>query len=343
MKAVRKQTEGPGNIALCDIPEPSIDHEDQVKIAVRSSGICGTDLHIRDGDYGINPPVTLGHEICGDVIEVGGAVTRIRRGDRVTVNPTANGACGKCRFCRVGAFYFCPSRASVGSGRDGGFADYLVVPSDIVFPLPDTVTYDTGALVEPFACCVNAVCQKSDISPGSVVLVCGPGPIGLMCAALAVRSGAQVVVAGTDADSDRLETASELGVLATVDVSQTDVVDLTRVLSDGYGADVVIDCGGTQGSVSQCLLAAANMGQYTQVALIDHPFEIDWGRIIYKQLRVQGTIGSDRPSWDRAYHLVRTGQIDLGQFISHRHGLEDWEIAFANADEKRGLKQLLCP
>jgi L-iditol 2-dehydrogenase len=341
VKALQKIAEGPGNLALRDVQEPAVE-KDEVKIAVRAGGICGTDMHIRDGGYGSNPPVTLGHEICGDVVEVGTNVSHIQIGDRVTVNPTANNTCGQCRYCHVGTYFFCENRKSIGSGVDGGFAEYLTAPAPLTFALPDTTSYDAGAMTEPFACCVKAVCRMTSISPGNVVLICGPGPIGLMCAWLAKQAGATTVVAGTGVDGDRLKAAASMGVEA-VNVESTDVVELLRSLSNGYGADAVIDCGGTRGSVNQCLQAAANGGQFTQVALIDHPFEIDWGRVVYKQLRVQGSIASDWPSWDQAIHLVRSCQVDLEQFVSHRHAIDDWEVAFGNAEEKVGLKQILTP
>ena len=343
MKAVRKTTEGAGGVEQCDIAEPGVTAPDHVKIAIQASGICGTDLHIREGGYGFKPPVTLGHEICGDVVEVGNTVSRVTVGDRVTVNPTANGSCGRCRYCHTGTYFFCEHRRSIGSGTDGGFAEYLTVPEHLVFALPSTVTYDAGALVEPFACCVKAVCRYSDISPGQVALVCGPGPIGLMCVWLAKQSGAQVVVAGTGVDGDRLEAARSMGADHAVNVETENVTDLIRSISGGYGADIVIDCGGTRGSVNQCLEAAANCAHYSQVALIEHPFEIDWGRIVYKQLRVQGSIATDWPSWDQAIQMIRSGQVDLEQFVSHRHTIDDWETAFDNAAGKVGLKQILKP
>ena len=343
MKALRKTTEGPGEIELCEIPEPEITAPDHVKISVKAGGICGTDLHIREGGYGFKPPVTLGHEICGDVVEVGSTVTRVDLGDRVTVNPTASGSCGQCRYCHTGTYFFCRDRKSIGSGLDGGFAEFLTVPERLAFSLPASVGYDAGALVEPFACCVKAVGRYTDIAPGNVVLICGPGPIGLMCVWLASQSGARVVVAGTGVDGDRLEAAKSLGAEKSLNVETDNVTEFIHSISDGYGADIVIDCGGTRGSVNQCLDAAANGAQFTQVALIEHPFEIDWGRIVYKQLRVQGSIATDWPSWDQAIRMVRTGQVDLARFVTHHHPLNKWEVAFDHAERKVGLKQILTP
>lgn len=342
MNALRKTTQTPGELTLCNIPEPEVT-EDDVKLRVHASGLCGTDMHIREGGYGFRPPVTLGHEIGAEIVEVGASVGSLEPGDRVTVNPTANNACGQCRFCQEGRYFFCPERRSIGSGSDGGFAEYITVPEGLAFKLPEETSYDSAAMVEPFACCVKAVCQCSPITPGTTVLLCGPGPIGLMSAWLAQRAGARVVVAGTNADDERLAAAKGIGLSETVNVEVDDVTALIHDTTSGNGADVAIDCGGTRGSVDQCLQAVADCGHITQVALIDHPFEIDWGRVIYKELTVQGSIASDWMSWEQTMTMVRGGDVDLTQFVSHHHDLASWESAFHNAENKVGLKQIIRP
>lgn len=342
MRAVRKLKPGPDNIALCDIPEPGIQHADDVKIAVQCGGLCGTDLHIRHGGYGFCAPVTLCHEFSGDVVDVGKNVEHVKPGDRVTVMPSASGSCGHCRYCQVGEYFFCPQRNSVGSMRDGGFADYCVVPHTLVFPLPNSVSYEAAALVEPLACCVKAINLNTHIAPGDLVLVSGPGPIGLMCAVLAQKAGGRVVVCGTHRDADRLKKADELGAERTVNILSENVVDIARNLSDG-GADIVIDCAGSAGSVNQCLEAVRPTGTFVQVALIDQPIQADWGKIIYKQLRVHGSIAQNWTSWYRALDLVKSNVIDLTAFVSHRLPIEDWQRAFDGAEQQQGLKYLLCP
>ncbi|MDA0711571.1 MAG: alcohol dehydrogenase catalytic domain-containing protein, partial [bacterium] len=219
MRAVRKLKTGPDHIALCDIPEPVLAHPTDVKIAVQRGGLCGTDLHIRHGGYGFDPPVTLCHELSGDVVEVGKDAHRIRPGDRVTVLPSAAGACGRCRYCQVGEYFFCSQRQSVGSKRDGGFAEFCVVPENLVFSVPASISYDAAALVEPLACCVKAVSLHTPMSPGDTVFISGPGPIGLMCATLAHLAGARVILCGTDRDTERLATARSLGIADTLDIS----------------------------------------------------------------------------------------------------------------------------
>ena len=343
MRAVRKLKNGPNNIALCDIPEPQIEHSTDVKVAVQCGGLCGTDLHIRHGGYGFSPPVTLCHEIAGDVVEMGTSVQHIQMGDRVTIMPSASGACGQCRYCQMGEYFFCTQRNSVGSKRDGGFADYCVVPENLVFPLPKSVSYDAAALVEPLACCIKAISLNTHIAPNDTVFITGPGPIGLMCATLAQLSHGNVILCGTERDTERLAKAQQLGIQHTLNINQTDPVQYTRNLTQGHGADIVIDCAGSAGAITQCLDAVRPLGTFTQVALLDHPIEVDWGKIIYKQLHVQGFIAQNWASWRKALDIVTNNIMDLTQFVSHRLPLENWEQAFDGAENQEGLKYLLMP
>ncbi len=328
---------------LCDIPEPEITGPECVKIAVRRGGICGTDLHILEGGYGFLPPVTLGHEISGEVVEVGRSVHRASVGDRVTLLPSLHGTCGRCRYCQEGEYYFCRERRSVGSGRDGGFAEYCVVPESLVFPVASHVGFEAAALIEPFACCVKAVVLSTDIRAGDLVLVTGPGPIGLMCAHLALLAGARVVASGTEGDAERLQTAEHLGAERTLTVQEEEPAEVVRDLSEGVGADAVIECSGAPAAVHQCLEAVRPLGSYTQVALIDHPIEVDFGRIVYKQLRVQGSISQNWPGWRKTLDLVNVNKVDLSRFVSHQLPLEDWDKAFEGASSRAGLKYLLVP
>ena len=203
MKAVVKTRPEPGNVELIDVPDPQAG-PGHVVIEVHNAGVCGTDIHIFKSEYVIKPPVILGHELSGTVAEVGPGVTRLKVGDRVTVNPSAGKLCGKCRYCQLGAPFFCIDRAAVGSGMNGGFAKYCCVRQEIVFPLPENLDFETGALCEPFACALQAVVELTTIKPADVVAVSGPGPIGLMCAMLAKRHGTRVVLLGTADDAGRI-------------------------------------------------------------------------------------------------------------------------------------------
>lgn len=342
MKAVVKTRIEPGNVELIDMPEPT-PGPGQVVIQVHNAGVCGTDIHIYKSEYVIKPPVILGHEICGEIAAVGPGVTRLKVGDRVTANPSAGRLCGKCRYCQVGAPFFCIDRAALGSGINGGFAKYCCVRQEIVFHLPPNLDFQTGALCEPFACALQAVVELTVIKPGDVAAVSGPGPIGLMCAMLAKRHGARVVVLGTSGDAHRMELARQLGADCTVDVESEDAKTVVADLTSGYGADVVLECAGAPASATMCLELVRKMGRYTQVGLFGKPLELDLDKITVKQVHLQGSMCHTWQTWEQTMRVLGQGGIDLRPFISRRLPLSCWEDAFQGVLAKRDVKVLLYP
>ena len=342
MKAVVKTRPEPGNVEYIDVPEPEAT-EGRVVIEVKAAGICGTDIHIYKSEYLIQPPVTLGHEFSGEVAESGPGVSRIKVGDRVMVNPSAGQLCGECRYCRIGAPFFCVDRAAVGSGMDGGFARYCAVREEIVLPLPEGVGFDLGALAEPFACALQAVVELTEILPGELVVVSGPGPIGLMCMLLARAHGARVAVLGTGADADRLEMASQLGADPVIDVESQSAQEIIEGLTEGYGADVVLECSGANASANLCLKVVKKLGRYTQVGLFGVPVQIDLDEIVKKQLRVQGSMCHTWETWRRTLSLMDQGLIDLNPLITGKLPLDHWQEGFQKVINKEGAKILLLP
>ena len=342
MKAVVKTRREPGNVEYIDVPEPTAG-PGQVVIEVHNAGVCGTDIHIFKSEYLIDPPVILGHEICGTIAEVGLGVTRFKAGERVTINPSAGKLCGHCRFCRIGAPFFCVDRAAHGSTINGGFAKYCCVRQEIVFPLPDNLDLQAGALCEPFACSFQAVCELTEIEPGDVVAVSGPGPIGIICAMLAKTRGARVVLLGTSEDADRLAIADRLGVDHVLNVETDDAKTIIADLTRGYGADVVFECAGAEASALQCLEIVRKTGRYTQVGIFGAPLRIDLDQVVIKQLHVQGSMCHTWETWERTLRFLAQDAIDLHPLISRRLGLSHWEEAFQSVQGKKGVKFLLYP
>ena len=342
MKAVVKTHPEPGNVALIEVPEPSAG-PGEVVIEVKNAGVCGTDLHIFKSEYVIKPPVTLGHELCGLVAEVGAGVSRCQVGDRVTVNPSAGQLCGKCRYCQLGAPFFCIDRAAVGSGMDGGFARYCCVREAIVLQLPENLDFEAGALVEPFACTLQAVVELTTIHPGDLAVVSGPGPIGIMCALLARSCGAKVVLLGLSQDADRLSRARHLGIDHTVDVEADNAAEFVASLTQDYGADVVFECSGAAPSAVLCLDLVRKMGQYTQVGIFGQPFELDLDQVVTKQVRLQGSMCHTWETWERALRLLHQDLIDLHPLITARLPLSRWEEAFERSIARTDVKVLLYP
>lgn len=342
MKAVVKTQQEPGNVHYIDVPEPT-PGPGQILIEVKNAGVCGTDIHIFKSEYVIKPPVILGHEICGTIAETGAGVTRWKAGDRVTVNPSAGRLCGACRFCRLGVPFLCVDRAAVGSGMNGGFARHLLVREEIVFPLPEALDFETGALCEPFACAVQAVLELTPVRPGEVVAVSGPGPIGLMCTMLAKAHGARVLLIGTAKDAARLELGRSLGADAILHAEDGTVPEAVKQHTHGYGADVVLECAGAPASAAMCLEIVRKMGRYTQVGIFGTPFQVDLDKIVLKQLRMQGSICHTWETWDTTLRLLGDGVFDLRPLISNRLPLSRWEDAFQGVIQGNETKVLLHP
>lgn len=341
MKALQKTDLGPGSLRLREVREPTCG-PGQVKIRVASASICATDLYALRGEYPIRPPVTLGHEFGGIVEEVGSGVRDITVGDHVTVLPSFSVTCGHCRYCRTGFYVLCDQRLTAGATVDGGFAPYCVVRSDQVFRLPSNVDVSLGALTEPLACAVQAVSDLSDIEPGELVVISGPGPAGLLTLQLAKAQGTKVIVAGLARDAHRLAVARALGADVTVNVEEEDLVEIARSLSHGYGADIAFECAGEPASLNQCLHSLAKRGTCVMLGFPGKA-QIDADTIVQKQLTIRGSNSYNWTTWERALEILARDLIDLASIVSHRFPLSEWQTAFKIVEERSGLKVLLEP
>ena len=342
MKAVVKTEPGRAKLALRDLPEPH-PGPDQVLIAVSACGICGTDIHLYDDEYPSRPPVVVGHELAGRIVALGSAVTRFNAGDRVTINPTAGKLCGRCRYCAQGYPFLCMDRGSHGSFLDGGFAKYCCAREPIVFKLPDNVDDHAGTLSEPLACAYHAVVELSQIMAGDLVVVSGPGTIGLLCTMLAKARGGRVAMLGTSADAGRMDLASRLGADWVINVEKEAPRPIVEGLTDGYGADLVIECAGVEASANQCLDLLRKLGQYTQVGIFGKPITLDLDQILYKQAMLQGAICHTWETWQRTMRFMGKGEIDLNALISGTLPLSRWKEGFDRVRRKEGVKTLLHP
>ena len=341
MKALVKYASGPGNVALRDVEEPA-PGPGQVKIEVKAAGICGSDLHIYHDEIQIpiEPPVVMGHEFSGVVVECGEGVGRIQTGDRVTCETSAT-ICGHCLQCRIGSYNMCADRKVVGYAIDGCFAHYCIVNERQVHILPDNVDFVMGALTEPLACCVHAVTEMTPISAGDVVVITGPGTIGLLCLQLVKAAGGFAVVCGTAQDQERLELARELGADATLNVTSEDLLGWLAAHTETGGADVFLECAGAPPAARLGLRATRRGGRYTQIGLFSGPFELEFDTIAYKELRVTGALGQKWTSWRRALALMGQDKVDTNTLVSHVLPLSQWEEAFRLVEEKQGLKIVL--
>lgn len=342
MRAVRKLAPGPGHVELVEVPEPRPPAGHAV-VAVRAAGICGTDLHILHDEFPTVPPVTLGHEVTGEVVELGAGVDGWAVGDRV-VTETYYAVCGVCEGCRGGRPNLCPSRRSIGSKVDGGFAELLEVPAANLHRLPEGLSFRAAALTEPLACTVYAL-DRVAIRPGEWVVVSGPGPMGLLAAQVAAASGGRVIVLGLSADRHRLKIAATLGAELTLDVQALGQAAAVEQLLEvtGGGAQVVAECAGAAGSAGLLLDLVRRGGRYAQIGLYGRTATVDLDTVCYKDLTVTGTNASIPATWPRALELLGRGVVDGAAVVSQVFGLERWQEAFATLQAGAGMKLLLSP
>lgn len=346
MKAVVKTAPGVGNVELLDIDEPAVP-PGHVKIAVRAAGICGTDLHIHYDEFKSWPPVVLGHEVSGEIAEVGAGVERVQVGDRVTTE-TYFSTCGACRFCRSGRINLCPQRRSIGSAVNGGFASFVIIPERNVHILPEGVSYLAGALTEPLACVIHGALQLPGARggaprPGDVAVIAGPGAIGLLTLQVVRAAGAQVIVLGTDADRHRLKMADEMGASCTFNVQRDDYRSAIEEITDGSGVDIVYECSGA-GPAAQLLLELVRRGgHYAQIGLFGKQVAWDLDQVCYKELTVTGSNASVPSSWIRAIKLMKEGAVRTEPLVSGVFPLPSWRDAFDTFEQHTGLKTVLQP
>jgi L-iditol 2-dehydrogenase len=339
MMAVVKTAPGVGNVTYMEVPEPEV-KPNGVKIEVRYSGICGTDIHVYHDTFRNYPPVILGHEFSGVVVETGAQVERVKPGDRVTVLPSSAVVCGVCDYCRRGYYMFCSVRRGMGHGVNGSFTRYAVVRDDQAYKLPDDVSFEEGAVAEPFASAAQAIEDLTDFHVGDTVLLSGPGPIGLFCLSLLVAHNCKVIVAGAD-DCARLEIARSMGADVVVDVTQEDLAEVVRRETDGRGADAVVEASGSADSVLACLAAVRPLGRFVQVGIVGSSVTLPYDQFLFKQIRFFGSVGHSLKTWSRVMHILEQRKLDVARVISHKLPISRWREAFDLCESKRGVKVLL--
>jgi len=348
MKALVKLKKEYGQTELKEVPEPT-PGPNQIKVDIKFCGICGTDIkYYHDEHAYYRPPLIYGHEFSGVVTELGAGVQRLKVGDRVIIAPRAGGRGRSLYGQALQPYAGTPARgrgfdAEWGFTTYGGYTKYGVHDQDVALKLPENVDLDSAALSEPLSVCIRGVLDKACIHCTDVVVVSGPGPIGLLTAQLAKAEGGAVVVLGTNADEKRLALAKELGADAVVNVEQEDPQKAVFELAGGSGADVVLECAGVAASVSQCIRLARRWAQYVQIGTSMKIMDIDFAQISYKELNVAGSFGSERLDWERGLKLMSTGKVQTKPLISHRFPLSAWREAFAICEGTQGIKVLLYP
>jgi L-iditol 2-dehydrogenase len=301
-----------------------------VALRVLGAGICGTDLHIEAGEFPTAVPVTVGHEVAGEVVEAGEGVDGAWLGARV-VSETYYSTCGHCPYCLAGRTSICPERRSIGTHVDGAFAPRLVVPATNLHRIPDWLDAHVAAMSEPVACVCNSLLDRSDLREGDEVLVTGPGTVGLLAAQVARAAGGTVHVRGTPRDRARLRAAQRLGFA-------------TSTTDDGpLEADVAIECSGHESGMAFALESVRPGGRYVLMGLAGKPVTIPFDLVCFHELTVTAGFASTKSSWNLAMDLIERRAVELEPLLSEVVPLERWQEAFAATRAGEGIKFVLDP
>jgi L-iditol 2-dehydrogenase len=325
-----KVAPGEGHVELAERPERA-PGPGEVALDVHAVGICGTDLHIWLGEYPSVPPVTMGHEVCGTVAELGEGVDRAWAAARVAVE-TFFSTCGECPHCRAGKLSVCERRRSIGTHVDGGFAPRLVLPARNLHRVPEGLPDAAAALSEPLACVCNSLLDPSAVQPGDDVLVVGPGAIGLIAAQVARACGGSVTVRGAERDGARLALAAQLGFATSVAGRE-----------DAPAADVVVECSGAEPGIADALRAARRRGLIVQMGLRGADVTIPYDLVCFHELRISAGFASNPASWRRAMTLLEDGAVELAPLVTAVLPIGDWRQAFDASRAGDGVKYVLDP
>lgn len=338
MKALVKQHAEPG-LWLMDVPEPEYGPGD-VLIKVLRTGICGTDLHIRSWDgwaqQTIATPLVAGHEFVGEVAAVGADVEDIAVG--ALVSGEGHLVCGKCRNCLAGRRHLCRSTIGLGVGRDGAFAEYVVLPASNVWVHRTEVDLDVAAIFDPFGNAVHTALSFPLV--GEDVLITGAGPIGVMAAAVARHAGARNVVI-TDVSEPRLELARKVGATLAVNVAETSIADAQRTLGLKEGFDIGLEMSGRPEAVRGMIDNMTHGGRIAMLGLPAEEFPVDWSRIVTSMITIKGIYGREMFETWYAMTVLLEGGLDLSPVITGNYGYKDFDAAFDEAATARSGKIIL--
>jgi len=337
--------EGPGRLVVRDVAKPNVGPRD-VLIRVRAAGICGSDLEMARGNRpDVIPPRIPGHEVSGDVEEVGGDVARIRVGDRVVAEPILS--CGECRNCRVGRYNVCRDLRFIGVHADGAFAQFLAMPEWRIYRIPGGFTYEEAAILEPTAVGVHAV-GRARVSPGDSVVIIGAGPIALQIAQVAKAVGAGFI-AMADVLDHRLELARNLAADLAINPNREDLLQRVKQVTDGEGADVVIEVVGSSSTILQTMDLVRAGGRILIAGLSVESFITEpptfWMRQLLKEVTIETSRSYAANDWNAAIKLASRGDINCSALVTHRFGLDEVTRAYEVADRKldNSMKVIFTP
>ncbi len=329
MRALVKEKPSEG-LWLRDAPAPTIGPND-VLIQVRKTAICGTDIHIYNWDdwaqKTVPVPMTVGHEFVGEIVEIGSEVhpehSKMRIGDRVSVE--GHVTCGYCRNCRAGNRHLCRNTSGIGVNRPGAFAEFIAAPAFNVYRLPDDISDEMGAILDPFGNATHTALAFDLV--GEDVLITGAGPIGVMAAAIARFVGARHVVV-TDVNPYRLDLATKLGASRAVNVAEEDLRDVMGELGMTEGFDVGLEMSGAPQAFASMLNAMNHGGKIAMLGIMPNGAGVEWDQVIFKGLEIKGIYGRRMfETWYKMAAMLQSG-LDLSPVITHRYPAAEFQTGF---------------
>ena len=311
---------------LEDIEIPVIGHND-VLVKIKKTAICGTDIHIFNWDEWaqktIPIPMTVGHEFAGKIVEIGSEVRGINIGDRVSAE--GHITCGFCRKCRAGERHLCRNSLGVGVNRPGAFAEFISVPACNICLLPDTISDDLGAMLDPLGNAAHTALEFDLV--GEDVLITGAGPIGIMAVAIAKHVGARHVVI-TDVNNTRLDLAKKMGATRAVNVKNQNLRDVMEDLRMTEGFDVGLEMSGNAEAFSDMLEIMNHGGKIAMLGIIPAGTAINWDHVIFKGLEIRGIYGRKMfETWYKMIAMLESG-LDLSPVLTHHFAVNDYAEAF---------------
>lgn len=344
MKAVVKYDNIAGATEVREVPVPEIGPSD-VLVRVAYIGVCGTDPHMHKNlvTFEMNVPLIFGHEFAGTIERVGSEVKGYKAGDRVTAETHAD-YCGECELCRTNRYHLCRDRKGYGFKMHGAFAKYVKVPARILHRVPPNISLKEAALTEPLCVAYKALVYNSNVKPADMVVVIGPGPIGILCVKMAQICGASEIIAvGTDGDEERLQIAKDYGATMALNSNKDDVVSIINSLGDGYGADLVVDAAGVSQTLQLSMDVVRPEGQITKIGWGPKPVGFTLDPIISKSATLKGHFSHTWDVWEKCLTLLSKGQVDLKPLITHEFTIDQWEKSFELIENRKAMKVVLKP
>ncbi len=320
-----------GQVEIRDIPKPDI-KPDEVLIRVKTAGVCGSDLHLFHGTHAFRkPPAILGHEMAGEIVEVGSQVTGYKVGDRVTVEPQKG--CGHCEMCKQGAINICDNKIAPGTPAwIGTFVEYFNAPESALHRLDPATYYEMGTLIEPFAVVIHLL-EQATVKARDCLVILGAGTIGLLTLVAAKAMGFKTIICTDTAPYNR-EMALQLGAAAAINPLEEDVAQVTKALNGGRGADLAIVAAGAPSILDQACTSVRKKGEIGIVASISKPLPFFCYHIVANEQRVYGVWTYEHEDFVKAAQMINNG-LDLSPFITHKLPLEQSQQALNILSEKK--------